>query len=166
MPVHAARPAAIRALQLDDIDLGNRQITIGNHVRPLDDLTRSVLIGWLDYRRSRWPNTANPHLLITQQSALKLDPAGKLWITDATRNMTATLERLRADRQIEEALIHGPDPLHLGAWVFGVSEKTAIRYAASVAQILESEIENHAACSPRTQGSVPANPANQPLGSR
>jgi hypothetical protein len=47
-----------------------------------------------------------------------------------TRNLTATLERLRVDRQLEEALTHGADPLHL-ALVFGIDEKTAIRYADS-----------------------------------
>ncbi|MCX4825307.1 hypothetical protein OG883_36705 [Streptomyces sp. NBC_01142] len=34
-------------MQLDDVDLGNRHITIGGHVRPLDDLThRAVLDRW------------------------------------------------------------------------------------------------------------------------
>ncbi|MFF2511817.1 hypothetical protein [Streptomyces sp. NPDC058086] len=42
----------------------------------------------------------------------------------ATRNLTFTLERLRAERQLEERLTHGPDLLHLD---FGVDEKTAIR---------------------------------------
>ncbi|MFC4503696.1 MULTISPECIES: hypothetical protein [Streptomyces] len=36
------------------------------------------------------------------------------------------------DRQLEEALVHGPDPLHL-AEVFGLGERTAIRYANSAA---------------------------------
>ncbi|MFD7785467.1 hypothetical protein ACFV4Q_20595 [Streptomyces nojiriensis] len=38
------------------------------------------------------------------------------------RGQDATLERLRVDRQLEEALIHGPDPLRL-AEVFGLDEK-------------------------------------------
>ena len=49
----------------------------------------------------------------------------------------ATLERLRVDRQLEEALTHGPDPLHL-ATVFGLDDKTAIRYANAVLQVLET----------------------------
>ncbi|PGH49713.1 site-specific integrase [Streptomyces sp. Ru87] len=133
--VHAARPKTIRTMQLDDVDLGNRWITVGGHVRPLDDLTRRAVLDWLGYRRSRWPNTANPHLLITQKTAVELGPAGKLWTTRATRNLTATLERLRIDRQLEEALTHGADPLHL-ALVFGIDEKTAIRYADSARQLL------------------------------
>jgi hypothetical protein len=93
----------IRTMQLDDVDLGNRRIIVGGHVRPLDDLTRRAVLDWLEHRRSRWPNTANPHLLITQKTAVELGPAGKLWTTRATRNLTATLERLRVDRQLEEA---------------------------------------------------------------
>ncbi|GAA3684497.1 hypothetical protein GCM10022224_056450 [Nonomuraea antimicrobica] len=37
--------------------------------RPLDDLTHQMLCDWLEHRRTRWPNTANPHLIINQQSA-------------------------------------------------------------------------------------------------
>ncbi|WP_316784862.1 hypothetical protein [Streptomyces sasae] len=48
----------------------------------------------------------------------------------ATRSLTVTLERLRVDCQLEEAPTHGADPLHL-ALVFGIREKTAIRYADS-----------------------------------
>ncbi|MEU1171053.1 hypothetical protein [Streptomyces microflavus] len=140
--VHAARPGMIRAMQLDDVDLGNRLITIADHIRPLDELTHRLLVDWLDYRRTRRPNTANPHLLITQKTAVEFGPVGKLWATEATRNFTATLERLRVDRQLEEALTHGADPLHL-ALVFGIDEKTAIRYAASARQLLASEAEEH-----------------------
>ncbi|MFG2919552.1 hypothetical protein ACGF0D_42635 [Kitasatospora sp. NPDC048298] len=139
--VHAARPKMIRTMRLDDVDLGNRRITVGGHVRPLDDLTHRVLLDWLDYRRTRWPNTANPHLLITQQTAVELGPVGRLWTTRATRNLTATLERLRVDRQLEEALTHGPDPLHLSL-VFGIDEKTAIRYAGSARALLEQAAES------------------------
>ncbi|MFF8919592.1 hypothetical protein ACF08M_41515 [Streptomyces sp. NPDC015032] len=37
--VHAARVAQIATLMLDDIDLGNRRLTIAGRARPLDDLT-------------------------------------------------------------------------------------------------------------------------------
>ncbi|MFC4853965.1 hypothetical protein [Actinophytocola glycyrrhizae] len=46
------------------------------------------------------------------------------------RGLPATVERLRIDRQLEEALTVGFDPLHLAA-VFGIAETTAIRYAAN-----------------------------------
>ncbi|MFB6709773.1 hypothetical protein ACFCW6_34360 [Streptomyces sp. NPDC056333] len=65
-----------------------------------------------------------------------LGPAGKLWTTRTTRNLTAALERLRVDRQLEEALTHGAGPLHL-ALVFGIDEKTAIGYADSARVLLD-----------------------------
>ena len=140
--VHAARPTAIRHLVLDDVDVGNRRLVIAGHARPLDDLTRRALIDWLDFRRTRWPSTANPHVLVTQQTALGVVPVGRLWVTDAVRGLVATLERLRIDRQLDEALTHGPDPLHL-ATVFGIDEKTAVRYAASARQLLDGQAEDH-----------------------
>jgi hypothetical protein len=138
--VHAARPKAIRDLQLEDVDLGNRRLTIAGRARPLDDLTYQTMLAWLDYRRGRWPNTANPHLLLTQQTALEKGPAGKLWVTEVVRGLPATLERLRVDRQLDEALAHGPDPLHL-ATVFGLDPKTAIRYAEAARQLLQTAAE-------------------------
>lgn len=140
--VHAARSSAIRALRLDDIDLGNRRLVIAGRIRPLDDLTRQILVGWLDHRRSRWPNTANAHLIVNQQTALETGPVSSVWVTKALRGQAATLERLRVDRQLEEALTNGPDPLHLAA-VFGIDQKTAIRYAASARQLLETAAEQH-----------------------
>jgi hypothetical protein len=138
--IHAARPKAIRELLLDDVDLGNRRLVIDGHARPLDELTRRIIIDWLHSRRDRWPNTTNPHLLITQQTALETGPVGRHWVTEAVRRQAATLERLHVDRQLEEALTHGPDPLHLSV-VFGIDEKTAIRYAAAARQLLETQIE-------------------------
>lgn len=109
--VHAARPKAIRDLCLDGVELGNRRLIIGGRVRPLDDLTRQVLPGWLGYRRTRWPNTANPHVILSQQTALETGPVSKVWLTGAFRRLDATLERLRVGRQLDEALSCGPDPL-------------------------------------------------------
>ncbi|MFF4729570.1 hypothetical protein ACFY3M_30315 [Streptomyces mirabilis] len=132
--VHAARVAQIASLMLDDVDLGNRRLTIAGRVRPLDDLTRKLLLDWLEHRRRRWPNTANLHLLINNQTATR--PAAPATTGSVPRCAGRTRqERLRVDRQLEEALTHGPDPLHL-AEVFGLDEKTAMRYADSARQLL------------------------------
>ena len=150
--VHAARPKAIRELLLDDVDLGNRRLVIAGRVRPVDNFTLRVLLEWLDYRRTRWPNTANPHLIINQKSAMKTGPVSRFFFAQqGLRGHAATLDRLRADRQLEEALTHGPDPLHLAS-VFGLDPKTAIRYAENARQHLETAAEQHApGSSPRTQ---------------
>jgi integrase len=140
--IHAARPAAIRALQLHDIDLGNRRLTVAGHTRPLDELTRKALPGWLDHRRSRWPGTASPHLVVNQRTALETGPSSCRWIKAAFRGQDATLKRLRADRQLKEALTHGPGPLHLAA-MSGLDPTTAIRYATAARQLQQNQIESN-----------------------
>lgn len=107
--VHAARVAQIGTLKLDDVDIGNRRLTIAGRTRRLDDLTLKLLLDWLEHRRSRWPNTANLHLLINNQTATKTTRASNHWIGAAMHGQTATLERLRVDRQLEEALTRAPD---------------------------------------------------------
>ncbi|MBW0292589.1 MULTISPECIES: hypothetical protein [Rhodococcus] len=140
--IHAARTKDIGQLLLDDIDLGDRRLTIAGRSRPLDDLTYRALTDWLSYRRAHWPNTANPHLLVNRVTAVRTCPVGRVWITQAFWGTTATLDRLHVDRQLEESLTHGPDPLHLAA-VFGFSPGTAIRYAAAARHLLESPAEHH-----------------------
>ena len=122
------RPKTIRELHLDDIDLGNRRLVIAGRARPLGDLTRSLLLAWLQHRGRRWPGTANPHLIVNQQTAMTTRAVSENWLTETCRGLTATLERLRVDRQLEEALTHGADPLHLAA-MFGIDDTTAIKYA-------------------------------------
>ncbi|MET7313400.1 hypothetical protein ACWD7C_36155 [Streptomyces sp. NPDC005134] len=61
-------------------------------------------------------------------------------------------------------LTHGADPLHL-ALVFGIDEKTAIRYPDSARQLLQADLADPA-CSPRTHGSTPDNGSPGPSGSR
>ncbi|MER6383792.1 hypothetical protein ACWDBP_31020 [Streptomyces sp. NPDC001233] len=138
--VHAARVAQIATLMLGDVDIGNRRLTIAGRVRPVDDLTLKLLLAWLEYRRERWPNTANLHLLINNQTAPGTGRASNRWIRGPLRGQEATLERLRVDRQLEEAMAQGPDPLHL-AEVFGLHEKTAMRYAESARALLEQAAE-------------------------
>jgi hypothetical protein len=138
--IHAARTTDIGRLRVDDVDLGNRRLTVAGRTRPLDDLTHRALLDWLDHRRAHWPHTANPHLLINRVTAVRTCPVGRVWITKAFWGLEATLDRLHADRQLEEMLTHGPDPLHLAA-VFGVSPATAIRYAAAARQLMETPAE-------------------------
>jgi len=98
------------------------------------------VIDWLEQRRARWPATANPHVLINQHTAMETGPVSAVSLTQTLRGQAATLERLRVDRQLDEALTRGPDPLHLAA-VFGLDEKTAVRYAHAARQLLESSAE-------------------------
>jgi len=160
--IHAARKKAIREIVVDDIDLGNRRLTIAGRSRPLDDLTRQLLLTWLAERRRRWPATANPHLIINTQTAMEKSPVSGVWINRELRGQAATLERLRVDRQLCEARATGADPLHLAA-VFGIHETTAMRYALSARQLLETAAERQdpAGC-PRTQGPDPSMQRERP----
>jgi hypothetical protein len=63
--------------------------------------------------------------LISKQTAAGLSPLSAQAATRMLRNLPAGLERMRIDRQLEEALTSGADPLHLAS-VFGISNRTAI----------------------------------------
>ena len=106
----------------------------------LDELTRVALTDWLDYRRRRWPNTANPHLLTSKESALRLGPVSHPWLGRILRGLPGTLERLRVDRQLDEAIVSGADPLHL-AEVFGICESNAVRYADAARKLLNTRVK-------------------------
>jgi hypothetical protein len=58
-----------------------------------------------------------------------------MWIRDLL-GLPATLDRLRIDRQLEEALACNGGSLYLAA-VFDIDNSTAIRYAANARQLLE-----------------------------
>lgn len=161
--VHAARPGQIRAIRLDDIDVGNRRLTVAGRTRPLDELTHRVLIEWLDHRRGRWPRTANSHLLISKETAMHHGAVSATYILDL-RGQPATLERLRIDRQLEEAIAAGGDPLRL-ATVFGISQDTAVRYALNARRLLEDDHAATPSGSLRTRTSNPDNDADECSGS-
>jgi hypothetical protein len=146
--VHAARPGTVRALHLDNVNLGDRRLVIADHERPMDQLTHDVLREWLEHRRRRWPTTANPHLLISKESALHHGPVSPTW-TRELRGLDATLEQIRIDRQLEEALAVGFDPLHL-AEVFNIDPSTAVRYALNARALLQRPHETRASGSSRT----------------
>jgi len=80
------------------------------------------------------------------------------------RGLTANLDRLRIDRQLEEALTHRADPLHLTA-VFGIAETTAVRSATSARQLLQRPVEADPADSAPTQAAAPHRPPPDHLGS-
>lgn len=70
-------------------------------------------------------------------------PVSHIWILNL-RGLPGTIERLRIDRLLEEAIASRGDPLHL-AEVFGISDGTAIGYAANALKLLSSAAEPDAA---------------------
>lgn len=135
--VHAARPAAIRPLTLDDVDLAARRFTFAGYQQRLTELAHDALTSWLVERRRRWPHTANRHVLITAANALGTAPVSADYLQVHFVRRGVDLERIRTDRILHEALIAGPDPLHL-AFVFNLSHSTAARYADAAEKIMSS----------------------------
>jgi len=132
--VHALRPSDICALTLDDADPAAGTLLVSGRARPLDRLTAENLRGWLRARRTRWPATANPHLLINRSTGGGTGPVSRGYVQATVRQVGITARSLRADRFHDEAQASGGDPLRL-THLFGVSDPTAIRYCAELTQI-------------------------------
>jgi hypothetical protein len=132
--VHAARPKAIRDLTLDDIDLPNRRITLAGHHQPLAELTRQALLAWLRHRSAAWPHTINRHVLISRISALGTGPVSADYL-DKRQLHGLSLDHIRRDRILHEALAAHADPLHL-ALVFNIDHTNAMAYARAARELL------------------------------
>ncbi|MFF3127659.1 tyrosine recombinase XerC [Streptomyces sp. NPDC057908] len=130
--IHALFPREIRLLQDSDIDMGTRRLRRGGTSRPLDGFTAQALREYQRYRDARWPKSSNPHLLRTQQTALREAPVSKFWLKGLFKNLPATADSLRQDRVLEEATAVGPDPLHI-ATMFNLSAETSLRYTRAAA---------------------------------
>ena len=137
--VHAARGETIRLLTLDDVDLSGDRITLAGQRRPLGELTRATLLGYLRERRERWPHTGNRHVLISTQTANGTAPISTYYLKKHLTLRGVSLERIRIDRFLHETLATGADPLHL-AMLFNVHPTTAVRYAACARRILDEAL--------------------------
>jgi hypothetical protein len=133
------RRQAIRKLTLDDIDLPSRRITIVGHRQPLAELTRNALLAWLEYRRATWPDTASGHVLVSRISALGTRPVSPDY-PGKHQLHGISLEHIRRDRILHEALATGADPLHL-ALVFNIDHTNAMAYANAARNLLSSPAE-------------------------
>ena len=141
---HAARSGAIRRLKLDDVDLPNRRITLAGHDQRLGDLTHRAMRAWLGYRRAAWPHSPNPHVLISRRTALGTGPVCHEFVRFSLGDSGFSIDQIRADRILHEALTAGPDPLHLSL-VFNLDHSTALRYTTVAEQILSDELEQQPA---------------------
>jgi hypothetical protein len=137
---HAARSGTIRRLKLDDVDLPNRRITLAGHDQRLGDLTYRALRAWLSHRRATWPHSPNPHVLISRRTALGTGPVCHELVRFSLGDSGFSIDQIRADRILHEALTAGPDPLRLSL-VFTLDHATASRYAAVAEHLLSDELE-------------------------
>lgn len=116
--IHALGKLEIPHLFLADLDLPRGCLLVRRplslHTVYLDGLTRALAVDWLRERHRRWPVTANPHLLVSQQTA-DMDtcpPVSKMVMNDIFRPLGLTPSGLRQDRILDEAR-HTADPVHL-----------------------------------------------------
>lgn len=130
--IHALGGSTICGLLLDDLDLASGKLVLrqGSWSRAiwLEDLTLQLASDWLRERRRRWPGSTNPHLLVTQQTAMRADHI-KITVGAFERTFRAaklTMAQTRQDRILYEAR-ESADPLHLMR-LFGISDGTAMRY--------------------------------------
>lgn len=137
---HAARTSTIRLLTLGDLDLPNRRITLAGHRQRLGELSYRALNVWLDHRRTLWPHTGNPHVIISARTALGAGPVTGQFVRIWLGRNGFSVDRIRADRVLHEALTAGPDPLHLSL-VFNISHATATRYTTIAEHLLSDELE-------------------------
>ncbi|MEU8548883.1 hypothetical protein AB0C81_18135 [Streptomyces roseoverticillatus] len=100
----------------------------GNHTVYLDELTMTLLTNWLRERADLWPRSTNPHLFVTQQTALDTSgpPLAKFTLRPLFLSLGIQPRQLRIDQILDEA--HEiADPVHLMR-VFGITDTTAMKY--------------------------------------
>nr|WP_260616844.1 hypothetical protein [Streptomyces sp. WAC05458] len=132
--VHAISGHDIRAIRTADVNLARGTVEIRRgllrHTLYLEQFTHRLAAEWLTYRHRRWPASTNPHLLVSQKTALDPDqPAVNIGTLRRVLPKGVTLDGLRQDRILNEALECG-DPLKLMR-LFGITEKTAMHYVGT-----------------------------------
>ena len=130
--IHALGKKETTFLLLEDLDMSRGKLAVrrpaGTHTVYLDELTLTLTASWLRERHRCWPLTANPHLLVTSQTAA--DTAGPpvaLTVIEAIfAGLGLTPSKVRQDRILDEAR-HTADPVHLMR-VFGLTVTPAMKY--------------------------------------
>ena len=133
--IHGLGKREITRLLLADLDPARGTLVVHRpsrrHTVYLDELTQRLVVAWLRERHRRWPTTANPHLLISQQTA-DMDtrqPVSSMVVNDVFRRLGVLPSTLRQDRILDEAR-HTADPVHLMR-VFGIAAETAVHYTST-----------------------------------
>jgi integrase len=121
---HALRSGQLRALHLTDVRDG--RLHLGDRVIPLAEAVRVRLAAYLDYRNTRWPATANPHLFIHLRTALGTGQVGTRWLG---LKLGTAAKDIRTDRILDEVRATGGDIRRI-CDLFGLTVAGAARYTA------------------------------------
>jgi hypothetical protein len=120
--------------------LPGRRITLAGHRQRLGELTPHALLAWLGYGSAAWPATASRHVLVSRISALGPGPISPDYL-DKHQLRGISLERIRRDRILHEALATSAGPVHL-VLVFNIDHTNAMAYATAARSLLSSPAEH------------------------
>jgi hypothetical protein len=79
-------------------------------------------------------------ILISDKTAHGTGPISQQFVTLRMNHIGCTVDRIRKDRILHEALAARADPLHLSL-VFGIFHSTAVRYSAVAEHLLSDELD-------------------------
>jgi hypothetical protein len=79
-------------------------------------------------------------VLVNAKTVLGTGPVSGPFVRFSLGRNGFSIDRIRADRILHEALTAGPDPLHL-TLVFNIEHSTALRYATVAEHLLSDELE-------------------------
>jgi hypothetical protein len=129
---HAITVDELRGLKLTDIVDG--QLHLNARIIPLAAPVLPRLAAWLDYRNTKWPDTINPHLLVSLKTGPRLTRVSRSFPQGPTG---IALQALREDRILDEVRATGGDVRHI-CELFGIAIDTALRYTTTLDRISSS----------------------------
>jgi integrase len=122
--LHAARPADLRHLTVDDVDLDASTMRLDRRgLVPLDPLSADALQACLQARARL--ATANPHLLVTSKTRLHDRPCSAMFPSRALAEAGVTPQVLRQTRLAD--LTQRVDP-RVAAASLGITHDAALHY--------------------------------------
>lgn len=105
--VHALYIRDLRHLTLSDLDRVTGRLAVrrphGVHTVFLDELTLGLVATWARERARRWPLSTNPHLLVSQQTAVGYGnpPMSTTGIRQLVTPLGISPRQLRVDRLLD-----------------------------------------------------------------
>lgn len=134
--IYALLPGQLTHLRRTDLDRSKGQLRLRragrtDHVIYLDAFTLRLATAWELQRHRRWPDSSNPHLFVTRNTAV--DDSGPPISVGVVQLLFQRVGlpagRLRVDRIVDEAR-HSADPVRLME-LFSLSNLSATRYVLS-----------------------------------
>lgn len=131
--IHALRPGQLAHLLLTDLDRSKGQLRLRrpgrmDHLIYLDAFILRLATAWELQRHRRWPDSSNPHLFVTRNTAVDDSgpPISAGVVQKPFKRLGLPAGVLRVDRIYDEAR-HSADPVRLME-LFGLSNLSATRY--------------------------------------